>query len=273
MSEAIRLLRYDGRFVPGVRGLENPGIAICYFNSMLQALMSCSAFNMLVLKWPAPSDVMIEYCNLLRGKTDAKNLLIMLIRKNNTLVFGQQDDMHLGLGIFLETMPVRIQNLFKLKHKSYVECHNCRTRHEVATPHEMAVTIDDVSTKEEMENAIMNSSSVISDYTCEKCNHRGDVVKRYSIARLSEIIVVILNKTRQGVKYFSPTLDFYSKPLDETLHYSVVAQVEHLGSTSGGHYYTLGKRNRIYLFDDDQIAEANAFTPTNNTYIVIYNLQ
>lgn len=266
------MLRYDGRYVPEKRGLENPGIAICYFNSMIQALMGCSVFNMVVLKWPEKTDIMVEYINLLRGKSSAKDLLIMLIRKNSSLVLGQQDDMYLGLEIFLDTQPIRIQNLFKIKHKSYIECHNCRTIHEVASPHEMAVTIDNVSTKEEMENAIMSSSSTINDYTCEKCRHRGDVVKRYTIARLSEILVVILNKTRPGIKYFSPTLDFYSKPLNETLHYAIVAQVEHLGSTSGGHYYTLGKRQKIYIFDDDQITEAKSFTPTTNTYIVIYSL-
>jgi len=274
----MELVGYDERYVGKVMGLENPGVAMCYFNSMIQALLSCSSFNEAMLRENIKSEFILEYLKILKGSRSAKRLLELLVRKNNMLVFGQQDDMHLGLGVFLDCLPARVQNMFKVKHRSYIECRNCKKKHEVAAPHETAIIVDMVNTKEEMENVILGQNEILNDYKCEKCKSTG-LIKKYSIARLSEILVVILNKTRPGIKYFSPTLDFYSAPLERNLHYKVIAQVEHLGSTSGGHYYTIAQRihsktNKVItcLFDDDQIHFAN-FSPTPNTYIVLYHIQ
>ena len=38
------LIKYDNKFIPLAFGLHNSGV-ICYFNTLLQSLMSCSSVN------------------------------------------------------------------------------------------------------------------------------------------------------------------------------------------------------------------------------------
>lgn len=249
------MIGYDRKKIGKIVALDNPGISVCYFNSMIQALMSCTSFNIKLME-QNNSAMIQEYLRLCMEFDDpktkairidsAKKLLDLVItaRIGNSINLrpGEQEDMHEGMVIFLELLGDRISSLFKIKHRITITCPGCNASHQnINTAFECGIIIDGPKTKKEMEDMILGQRESLNDYRCEKCSHMG-VERKTTISRLSDIIVVILNKSRPGIKYFSPQLSFYSEPLARTLEYSVVAQVEHMGDTRGGHYRVLAKR-------------------------------
>jgi hypothetical protein len=257
--------KYERKYVGEIIGLRNPGTAVCYFNSLIQALMSCPAFNKHLLFGKA-SVISTEYLKLagfdgLGPRPSAKQILLgdastllKLVIDARTkggfvinLAANQQEDLHEGLYIFLEVIGCSV-DLFKLKHKVSITCNRCRRSHTVgdsSTPYECGFTPGDgITTRAEMEQYIMGSSTELSDYRCERCNAIGPgvIVKESRIMRLSEIIVLVFNKLRPGIKYFPNKMEFYSAPLKSMLKYRVVAQVEHLGHMNNGHYRVLALR-------------------------------
>lgn len=287
---------YDAKFVSDIVGLQNVG-ATCYFNSMIQALYSCPAFNKAMLK----SDSLLakEYCKHLSFDTQSQpqatpkidnlqNLLVAIVMKRkeeklDTIRIGHQEDMHEALAMFLELLGDPICNLFKVKHVTRVMCGNCKRQHVVDDKtYELSLAINQpIGTREDIEKYIKFHYDTLDDYKCENCKHTGgDIVKSYSLARIPEIIVLTFNKMRRGIKYFPDELTFHSSVFSKNLNYRVVAQVEHSGSLAGGHYNALCLRNlpgvmgpqSTFLFDDISIAHIGKFQPTQNTYVVFYHL-
>jgi ubiquitin carboxyl-terminal hydrolase len=234
-------------YVSKIVALKNVG-AICYFNSMVQALFSCPLFNKHIRNIDEP--VAREYVKLLdfnsgtAQKIEVKDttalLKAMLARQNgqSNMRYGYQEDLHEGLSLFLEFVGNTV-NLFKIKHKLTIDCEYCSKSHEVpTTPYECSFIVGgNPQTQQEMEQFIKMNKESIPDYKCD-CGNQGPLITRtYRLARIPEILVLVYNKNRPGVKYFPPKLSFASKTPGKMLNYKVTAQVEHSGTANSGHYY------------------------------------
>jgi len=165
-SKIHTLKVYDATKIPDMVGLHNTGV-ICYFNSLMQALLSCSSFNSYVLDHKDEFDALAHsddknavgkiYGELLAGitsnkeKKEPKELKDQVLKKLNivtvapllkelisvrrnmgtfdNLYHDRQEGVHDGLTQFLDTMGGDIDSLFKVRYKMEITCHSCKTTH------------------------------------------------------------------------------------------------------------------------------------------------
>jgi ubiquitin C-terminal hydrolase len=153
--------RYNDKYVPNTCGFHNTGV-ICYLNTMMQALMSCSAFNQHLLenkeKFMAAAlngnKIGLLYVKLLEEnglsvspngrvskeavseikQCNASALLRELIdlrkRENKrTLLHHQQEGFHEGLTFLIEALTdadPTVADLFNIRYKMDIECRSCK---------------------------------------------------------------------------------------------------------------------------------------------------
>lgn len=186
---------------------------------------------------------------------------------------GAQEDAHEGLMLLVDALgwmpPINskpqtneIDALFHVRYSSEIYCRECKHKRksgpedqpDYLEPPEIMVDLSEdnpniqesLETKEQIQNYIKRNLQFPDEYRCENCktqNKLDPVTKKvqskvyqvYSLARLSEVIVIIFKKYKtKKVRFFPPELEFPSR--GGTLHYRVVAQIEHMGGEKGGHY-------------------------------------
>lgn len=297
----MSLSKYDVEYIPQPCGLRNSG-AICYLNSMLQVLLSCSAFNQYMLEnrdeyeelaktgnklgmsyIKLLDDCDIQYADSANFKIKVNNgssilrELIVARQKNefkSNLLHHRQEDFHEGLTFFIETLALDdseresgVSDIFSIRYRLKIQCRQCKYNKDgpKAPPNVMfnlfeedPVLQDALNSKEAIENYIKRHVNIPEDYKCDKCKAENKVVSKkvtrnvlqvYSLARLSDVIILVFNKYFvKKEKYFPLALDFPSR--DGNLHYEVVSQVEHYGNQRGGHYLVKCRRPKPVGLDE-----------------------
>ena len=219
-----------------------------------------------------PDDFNIKVRNgskILRDLIEARRKSHM---KGN-LLHHRQEDCHEGLTFFIEMLglneedrDVGVEDLFSIRYRMKIQCRKCKDIKDgpKAPPNFMFNLFEEspllqssLNSKEAIEQYIRRHVNIPEDYRCDKCKVQNKIVNGkvernvfqvYSLARLSDIVILVFNKYEQKkVKYFPTELDFPSK--DGTLHYEVVGQIEHYGSMRGGHYVTKCRRPKPDGFD------------------------
>jgi len=323
------LRTYDKDYVPDVCGFVNTGV-ICYLNTMMQVLLSCSAFNQhllerkdLFVKAAANGNkIGLLYIKILeengmhisangqlsRDESDqfsvkqcnASILLRELIdlrkrnRSTSNLLHHHQEGFHEGLTFLIEALTdvdPTVADVFNIRYTMDIICRNPKCRHRREGPKEKPnimfnlfeedpILQDALDNKEKIEDYIKQHINIPDDYKCDKCEAKNNVVdgrvtpnvqQIYRLARISSVIVLVFNKYEEKkLKYFPPTLDFGSK--DGNLHYELIAQVEHYGTRTGGHYltkcrrptpngfgtYVANKKNKVLKAELDQFTHRHA---------------
>lgn len=182
------------------------------------------------------------------------------------LMYKQQEDVYEGMLLMLDTIGQKIEELFHVRYKCKIRCRQCKHQRNVGPenkpdyeePPELVIDLseanpnvqDSLETKEDIENYIKSNVQFPRDYKCEKCGAensynketkvvQNNVMQVYSLARLSEVLVLLFKKYDDNKpkphRFFPPVLEFRSRT--GTLTYKLVAQIEHAGKTQGGHYY------------------------------------
>ena len=155
----MSLVKYDTEFIPQVGGLRNAG-ALCYLNSMLQVLFSCSSFNQFLMEnkeeyeelAKADNGLGLAYIKLLEQfeigymqnefKIKVHNgsqILRDLIdaRRHNelkgNLLHHRQEDCHEGLTFLIEMLELsnedrgeNINDLFSIRYRMKIQCRKCK---------------------------------------------------------------------------------------------------------------------------------------------------
>lgn len=176
------------------------------------------------------------------------------------LSLNRQEDIHEGLTLILDSIGGDVENLFHCRYRCELKCRACGKRSFPGNdpnhiePPEIFIDLseenphiqDNLNTKEQIENYIKRNIQIPEDYKCENCGAvnttdpktgevEENIIQIYSLARLSEIIVLLFKKyKKKRTIYFPPILEF--KAMTGNLKYRIVSQVEHSGSMSGGHY-------------------------------------
>src|SRR5271170_5140980 len=137
--------KFDRLYLPMPYSLKNNGV-LCYFNSLVQSLMSCTALTKHVLEMPetsnGDSEITREYANIIRSvlirKADASTLYdvsfllnsLVNFRKSlkNNLSVKNQEDVQEGLTLLLDSMNPSISDLFHIRYKCEIVCHKCGVR-------------------------------------------------------------------------------------------------------------------------------------------------
>lgn len=301
------LVKYNAEYIPVPMGLANAG-ALCYFNTMLQCLMSCSAFNQRVIDnydvyrkkaaGPESNSLGLLYYKLITtqdatGIASTINVEIIkeLIRLQKAAGHGDADTFNLqrqdcvreGLTCFIDAMG-GVSDLFAVRYKNVLKCgacgEECGGRANAPSDCTIQLFKPGLNTKERIENHIRYHSDIPLDFKCVKCDSQNTdgediITQEYFLVRLSEIIVLVFNKYDiKTVKFFPPTLMFESKT--GPLNYKLIAQAMHLGASRfGGHYVARCVRpTGIINFDDANhtaISE-NEMKPNRSSYVVFYCL-
>lgn len=264
----MSLHKFDEKKMLKTCGLINTG-AICYLNSFLQSLMSCTSLTEFFLaneeKFNKEENrVALEYIKLLKVVSDSKTysdiidpsgvfreVIIATNKKFPDKKFGwDQEDSGEGLHLFLDAIDSKeLYKYFMYKYAVKIWCLTCvkpisEKKDESCVleipPHFSGLVVNDDSEDVKKVNPlnahIRQYISVLDDYTCPGCKLQK-CCRIYQLASAPEIITVMFNKFfKKSNIAFPPTLSFPSVN-NTTLEYKMVAKVEHSGSSHGGHYW------------------------------------
>ena len=186
-----------------------------------------------------------------------------------------------------------IARLFLHRYRSTGICSQCRAV--VSTTEDYAVNINLFhltaahDTPATFSEAVRRHETVVPDYACEACARTAAAAgvtpqrtQLVSIRRLTmapELLVCAFNiYAEHRAHYFPGQLEFPAEG-GGRLGYRLVAQVEHAGALTGGHYWARGLRRedgpdgprlRPYELNDSSVGAA-AFGPAPSTYLVFYH--
>jgi ubiquitin C-terminal hydrolase len=283
---------YDPRYVPGEFGLNNTGV-ICWCNSILQALISCSSFNQTLLECKeklSGNQFALEYIKLIEtsliDNTDTRiegssamihrRFMERMQRQGNTIRFGNSQecvDEALSLIIDMLGLP-EIERRFTSIYECVVVCRECNKRTICARDKNFRIEVFTevkLETEEQFRNWIKNHPSELNNYKCE-CGSTGTKLRVECLKRVSEILILLFNKFQRKDKRWYPESIEFPTAGNKSLKYKLVSTVEHYGTMSGGHYTARALREGGFkLFNDSSVVGSNS-SPTEQTFMLVYHM-
>jgi ubiquitin C-terminal hydrolase len=285
---SFSLLPFDKNHVLQPRGLPNETRIHCYWNSTLQALISCPQFvstihNML----PGNEGTIIEALILfMSGKISNMDLYKCYVIALSTigkstpylheLVANQQcvgETMTYFLEIFEKS--VDIMRLFEHRYVYDLVCMDCQNKSKTITTSIMF----EVSPNTNLVKEICESIDIIEGYKCDKCKQASNKPKYGKVTMLPEILAVVVKNYAwadgAGKKQLIAS-DFPEFIDIEPIHYRAVAYIDHFGRLDYGHYISTCLRLDAdgnlgwFTFNDDIVSPAS-FSPGPNTYMALYS--
>lgn len=263
------MIPFNKDFVPNSFGLVNNG-SICYFNSLLQSLLSCSSFNQLMLELNITFFKNLLLASSLSNGSDILNMIKQKhVKETKHSLFGNsQEDVGECFHLLIDSIP-NSNNLFKCRYKKNIICKDCKFIQKLNQDTVYVIDIP-VDEKTDLNSYIKEHNSEIDNYRCIKCDSLN-VHSKNSLCKLSSIIVIQFNK------YFEKKNINYSQFLEfdyidgSKIKYQLVARIQHFGGRSSGHYTADCMRKQIKNFNDSNVSEGNLL-PTSNTYYLFYHL-
>jgi len=275
---------YDEKLETKITGLINVG-STCYFNAMIQSLMSCTSLtkimydkkdnpsNNSLIKYSPNNQLTDAYTSLLLNPTpqirplwDA--FLFMLHEQKITSLDSGQQDASEGLLLFIDMLHEQwIDRLFEHKHDIITTCNSCNYKiRSDDNSYIVEIYIEELQSKT-IQEYIMRQVTTLSDYNCHKCKEHTTAIQKRSLAVLPEILIIQFKKYDSKwncVFPFIMVLDKYK--------YKLIAQVNHLGSASSGHYNAIiARANNTFTIDDMNIY-SSSFACTDDTYLLFYHI-
>lgn len=232
-------------------GFINNG-AICYFNSLIQSLLSSNTF--------------------LRNQNDESIIKLFLkfiiIEKKWDPAFTSKL-LHLMGGFqpnqssseyFLKLCDyLKLDDLFKTQTETITICKDCGKENK--TNDDAVYFMIDNDVKE-----FMGSTREVEGFNCDKCNKKVSVTIVTQLKAISPILVLSFNKyvEKKNIEYPDGfTID--------NKDYRLISTIEHIGGLQGGHYYCRTLRNgKNYKIDDNNVQEIENLNSTENTYMIFY---
>jgi len=300
---------YNDEFATNPFGLANTG-SICYFNSLLQSLLSCPALSSNILETAetktAQAYKQFVQIALSAGKnSDVAGYSIIVLKTllgdislRRRYKFGNgQECASEAFIYFSEAIGEKFQDIFTYAYACDVFCPRCdkvvSTSRDSSTQLDLFFLTDDfikeASTPasksgtptdggDKFITQIMYHKQKLDDYICPGCHGKDEKTRIYKLVRLPDVLVCIFDI--YGFKHPRPVIpkhfptDFSVPAKDGgKLSYKLVAQIEHFGSMFGGHYVARGLRKdgKVFNFNDLSVS-SGSFSPTPNTYMIMYHV-
>jgi ubiquitin C-terminal hydrolase len=256
-------------------GFNNPG-ALCYFNSLVQSLLSLNSLNNTILESKGDSELYEMYRNNLKNgiKEDFTSKLLKLLQKNikmeKEMDFGNmQEDANECLVKLLDALhSAAVYILFNSLYCNDIYCANCNKYLSTAKEVLPYIVIDrDLKDTEHFTNYLLkHQNAAIMDYKSGCCQNKARSV--YNLLIGPKVLCILFPKYFVKTNYFFP-IEFNIHGIHE-IKYNLIAQVEQFGSQNGGHYTTRCLRNGIvYNFNDISVSKSK-FEITKETYLLFY---
>jgi uncharacterized UBP type Zn finger protein len=235
-------------------GFVNTG-AICYFNSLVQSLLSCDSFLGFICKEKQDSIFYLFFKFIAVEKQWDSFFTSKLLH-----TIGGFEPNQSASEYFLKVCDFfKLDDLFKTNTETTTKCKNCGKENKIM---DISVyTIIDNDLKEFCETV-----REVEGFNCDGCNQKVSVVITSQIKQISPIMVFTFNK------YFEKKNIHYSKGFEiDNKKYRLLATIEHHGVLQGGHYFCRVFRNNEWLqIDDNNVSKLEDIQPTENTYMVFY---
>lgn len=302
------LIPYNKQLIVKGQGLVNFGNT-CYFNSLLQCLMSCtSIFEVLNKNRNAEhikanrlvTDLLDLWDTALRGEPIMQKnrpvweKIISVSQNQKTKIhmdIGGQHDAHDGLMMFFEAMKnvPEVLHLFEHRYKYELFCESCNSL--VTETKELNTIFDvqpDLKTAQlekfkdrdpnydkpmQLKDFLRQQNGYVdADHICPKCQFKGEKFKTATLTMVPEIIVVLFKKyDRKQMTQFPISMEFSTNRGTKQLCYQLIAQSEHSGSMNGGHYWAICNRKDEDQILNDSSVSTGSLGPTENTYMAFYH--
>lgn len=300
---------FSKEYLPTSFGLINTG-TVCYFNSLIQSLMSCSSLNKYLIRgYGAKNAINGEYLKLYErvstnpGSVSCDSAMeiwkelqkhIMATKEDRSskiFASGGQQCAHEALKLLLEAMGDDILSRFTVKYTNFIVCKCGHISSEqrdynsfitligneiayVKNPKSVAIW------QKQFQSYVLKHHGVVEDYKCEKCGDKKPKKRAHELRMLNEVIVVVLEKfSSKRIIYYPARLSF-PKLGGGAMEYILVSQIDHFGGTNGGHYIARSVRisdnNKFCIaqLNDSSIGPASqgGFIPNPNSYLLFYHL-
>lgn len=270
------------------RGLVNIN-QCCWWNSLLQALLSCKYFVITILENnDSNSPTYKAFKKFIRSHLEPDNYTrsnIMLLniflnelkeKKNNSFeifISGQQSVSE-GFVVLLDILnSPSIHYLFThiyeesiVKKNNINECIGCQRQN-----NNCFYQFDEKDLlKRGLKECLMYTIEDIKDFKVD--NKVNPCIKISRLKRISTIFIVLLNKYKMKRSYIPlPSVITMKHKNGTIITFYKKACIDHLGTLeSGGHYIARGERNKnIVLFNDTQL-ENSSLNTSLNTYMIFY---
>ena len=125
----------------------------------------------------------------------------------------------------------------------------------------------------------------LTDIFCEKCNKKTNFTKYLDIERIPKYLVLVLKRFKYTLMHMDkieylinfPTdhlnLKEYTSQKKSTQNYDLYGVINHGGTMTHGHYYSIIKTKNIWMrFDDSYVYENEGNIETSNAYLLIYHM-
>ena len=240
--------------IPNI-GFVNTG-AICYFNSLVQSLLSCKSF--------------LSFCK----NEDKKESIFYLFFKFIAIEkkwdpFFTSKLLHLMGGFqpnqssseyFLKLCEyMKMDELFQTKTETTTICNECSKESKIMDTSVYIFIDHDL-------NEFCETKREVEGFNCDGCNKKVTVTIISLIKEISPIMAFSFNKyfEKKNIPY---PIGF----IIEDKKYRLISTIEHHGVLNAGHYYCRSFRNNeMFSFDDNNVNKINDLNSTDNTYMAFY---
>jgi ubiquitin C-terminal hydrolase len=270
-------------------GLPNLGNT-CYFNSILQGLISCPKFNQTILenKDLLKSRTAVAMYNFVHAAINGsvpdtrmvKDALVADLKNTSDpmqLRFAQHSAQECAYESYtflidkINCPPV--SSLFTCRITNTITCTSCKhqiVHRELVTHCRLNPTLPTV--KPSFIVRLLTNQEKLADYKCDKCG-KCTCISNAKYTMVPEIIVIITPKYLDGIVDDLP-LEIKIPNLDnKPMVYKVVANVEHAGNRFGGHYWCRAEReDGLYELNDSSVTKVASIKNTSATFISFYTL-
>lgn len=239
-------------------GFTNTG-AICYFNALVQSLLSCKQFIAYICREKRDSVFFLFFKFIAIDKKWDPFFTSKLLHVMGGFAPNQSSNEY-----FLKLCDyLKMDDLFSTKTETTKVCKECGKEGDKVMDTSVFTVIDNSV------DEFCETTRDVEGYYCdsEKCKKKVTVAITTRIREISPIMVFSFNK------YFQKRMIPYPKGfnIDGDKEYRLVSTIEHHGVLGGGHYFCRTARNGTLLrLDDNGVGELGDIDPTENTYMVFY---
>ena len=282
----MELIPYNNKLLINAAGFVNGTGFSCYYNSLLQCLLSCTSIYKFI-EDSADADLFIRtFKYILRNNSTTYDVSNLNMLKFFNMKSGQQDATELLRNMFeyFESEIPDIWHLFnhRIKVNVICDCSHVSSHYEENLSFDISQDLLDNDL-----NSILLNEKLYTDecHKCVKCNLKGAKLQTYNLVMVPEILVVSFKKfigfngTNESIDS-KKTTQFPSKLIfaaanDSYFQYKLVSCVYHHGGINGGHYTADAIReDGWYHFDDMSFTKLSAEPkPTSDTYIIFYHYE
>jgi ubiquitin C-terminal hydrolase len=240
--------------------------AICYFNSLIQCLLSSPFFLRFTFETENKTDSIKNehekpftafFMNIL---SDQWNMLFTTSLLQHLRNF--QPNQSSSEYFILMADSLGWEKLFECQYKLTTRCNECGfTKEKIDVSYNVLVNQFD---------EFVQTASSLENVVCDGCKNRTTLTEQRKISAVSDMIVISLNK------YFMKNIIPY--PIQFTLGaftFRLKGSIEHFGILGGGHYTCrVERQDGYYGIDDSRVVSIDKETfekPMSETYMVFYD--